>query len=92
MEEVVKHLPDLEGEFVYDKSQWENVASGFYCKRCLMPLLVGVASCPGCHWVFSCPTPPREGLRLEFQIAMLYERIPLEEVERIRKSASNRKR
>ena len=43
----------IEGEFVVEEP------SGFSCRGCGTPLLVGTQSCPKCGKTFSIPTPSR---------------------------------
>ena len=87
MEEVVKYLEDLDGDFKSDKSRWENVASGYLCRRCCSPLLVGCTICPLCQFRFNLPTPPKEVVeqreRKEFQSSWLHERTTAEEMAKM---------
>ena len=87
MDEMVKHLEDIEGEFRSDKGQWENVASGFYCKKCRSPLLVGSHQCSVCGMVLKLTTPPIayvKSLKIDKQWTFYSDRIDGEELERIK--------
>ena len=94
MDEIVKHLEDIEGEFYSDKNQWENMFSGYLCRRCELPLLIGCVVCPRCQWRFNQPTPPRELIeqkeRVELKSSWLHERTTAEEVVRMQELRKKR--
>ena len=95
MSEMVKYLETLEGEFESSGSQWDNVLSGYLCRKCLLSLLVGCAVCPRCQWRFNLPTPPREMVeqkeRRELQSSWLHERTTAEEVARLQELRRKRR-
>jgi hypothetical protein len=85
--ELQKIEPDIiNTEFTASYNPEIGTASGYFCKRCEMPLLVGDKVCPGCQWVFNRRTPPRSFVETKIEIELrqcyLYERTTAEEIQR----------
>ena len=84
----------IEGEFTTE-GRLVGQASGYFCRKCEMPLIVGDKNCPRCNWIFNLPTPSlalvetRE--RPEFRSSWLQERTTAEEMERSRQYRKKRR-
>ena len=55
--------------------------SGFYCRRCEYPTLVGERNCASCGWAFLTPTVSEVNIRADYLWGMTQDRKQLFEVK-----------